>query len=62
MLPAMLTTIALKGVPMRLSSPKRLGMWPWSLRVQSIREAAYRPELAADNNALMMTKFMMSAA
>ncbi|MNR29976.1 hypothetical protein D3C85_1473980 [compost metagenome] len=59
--PAMLTMIALSGVPMRVRAENCLGRWPWSLRVQSIREAAYNPELAADNRAVMITKFMISA-
>ncbi|MNM71574.1 hypothetical protein D3C81_832430 [compost metagenome] len=38
--PAMLSMMALTGVPRGDRRAKHLGIWPWSLSVHSIREAA----------------------
>lgn len=56
------TLSATSGIPLRVVRAKILGPCPSAARECSIRAQEKSPELPAESNAEMTTKFMMSAA
>lgn len=60
--PNIVTIMAIMGVPERVNLAKILGNWFLLDNDHIIREAANNPEFAADNNAVMMTKRIISSA
>ncbi|CEY37622.1 Uncharacterised protein [Streptococcus pneumoniae] len=59
---AIVTTSAVIGIPRLFTFWKEVGAIPSFASDHSIRVAAYNPEFATDNNAVIITKFIISAA
>ena len=58
----MVASSARSGTPPRVRRLKKAGAWPSTAMLNSMRVAAYMPELPADSTEVRMTAFMTVAA